>query len=104
MNPAHPKHLDLPHGDLLDQRILVHLDELLYGHQRAVFSAAALVHHPVAPFSDLAQPFVLLHPLHRVTSIWPNNTRYKGYLEITFWNPKQCTFVSICLKLWPLAL
>ena len=49
------EHPDLPEGDLLDQRIVLALHELLDGHEVSGVPRPALVHHAVAALANLTQ-------------------------------------------------
>jgi len=57
----HLQNLDLPHGGLLDDLILLGLLELLDRHHLLVLVAPALQHHSVRALPDQSQNVVLLH-------------------------------------------
>ena len=59
------EHADLPQGDLLDERILFGLDELLDGDDLAGLAVAALVHDAVRALAHSAYLLVALHEVRR---------------------------------------
>jgi len=71
------QHADFPHGDLLNERVIFRLLELLDGHQCARVPRPALVHSAVAAFANLADLLVAFNhagrrarPAKRNVNLW----------------------------------
>lgn len=55
------QHADFPHGDLLDERILITLHELFDGHSLAGVSVATFEDNSIRTLTNLHQLIILVH-------------------------------------------